>query len=93
MKHSHYEINGDLKNHDFTSTSPLFISIFNAEGLQFDNVILFGFDESNYIIEMKRKENRLKNILYVGMTRARNTTYVIRSEDTVKELKDYEREM
>lgn len=93
VKHSHYEINGDLKNHDFTSTSPLFISIFNAEGLQFDNVILFGFDESNYIIEMKRKENRLKNILYVGMTRARNTTYVIRSEDTVKELKDYEREM
>ncbi len=86
IAHNYYEINKDLKDHDFTATTPLFISIFNAEGLQFDNVILFGFDESNYIIEMKRKENRLKTILYVGMTRAKNTTYIIRSEDTVKEL-------
>ena len=89
VKHNYYEINGDLRNHDFNSTTPLFISIFNAEGLQFDNVILFGFDESNYIIEMKRKEDRLKIILYVGMTRARNTTYIIRSEDTVTELKEF----
>lgn len=89
VKHNYYEINGDLRNHDFNSTTPLFISIFNAEGLQFDNVILFGFDESNYIIEMKRKEDRLRIILYVGMTRARNTTYIIRSEDTVGELKGF----
>ena len=92
IDHRYYEINGDLRNHDFNSTTPLFISIFNAEGLQFDNVILFGFDESNYIIEMKRKENRLKNILYVSMTRARNTTYIIRSKDTVEELKGFEKE-
>ena len=83
IDHTYYEINGDLKNHDFTSTSPLFISIFNAEGLQFDNVILFGFDQSNYIIQMKRKENRLNIILYVSMTRARDTTYIVRSEDGV----------
>jgi DNA helicase IV len=89
VKHNYYEINGDLRNHDFNSTTPLFISIFNAEGLQFDNVILFGFDESNYIIEMKRREDRLRIILYVGMTRARNTTYIIRSEDTVAELKGF----
>ena len=88
IAHHYYEINGDLRNHDFTSTTPLFISIFNAEGLQFDNVILFGFDESNYIIQMKRKEDRLKIILYVGMTRARNTTYIVRSEGTVEELKN-----
>lgn len=87
--HNYYEINGDLRNHDFTSTAPLFISIFNAEGLQFDNVILFGFDESNYIIEMKRREDRLKIILYVSMTRAKNITYIIRSEDTVEELKGF----
>lgn len=87
--HNYYEINGDLRNHDFASTTPLFISIFNAEGLQFDNVIIFGFDESNYIIEMKRKEDRLKTILYVSMTRAKNTTYIIRSEDTVRELKEF----
>ena len=92
IEHNYYEINQDLRNHDFTSTTPLFISVFNAEGLQFDNVILFGFDESNYIIDMKRKEDRLWIILYVGLTRARNTTYIIRSEDTVKELKDFEEE-
>ena len=86
IEHTYYEINSDLKNHDFTSTSPLFISIFNAEGLQFDNVILFGFDQCNYIIEMKRKENRLNIILYVSMTRAKDTTYIIRSEDAVQEI-------
>ena len=89
IEHNYYAINQDLRNHDFTSTTPLFISVFNAEGLQFDDVILFGFDESNYIIEMKRKENRLNIILYVGMTRARNSTYIIRHEDTVKELKGF----
>ena len=92
IEHNYYEINQDLKNHDFTSTTPLFISVFNAEGLQFDNVILFGFDESNYIIDMKRKEDRLWILLYVGLTRARNTTYIIRSEDTVKELKAFKEE-
>ena len=93
IDHNYYAINRDLKDHDFTSTTPLFISIFNAEGLQFDNVILFGFDESNYIIQMKRKENRLKSILYVSMTRARNMTYIIRSENTVEELKGFEGEI
>ncbi len=93
IEHKYYAINQDLRKHDFTSTIPLFISVFNAEGLQFDNVILFGFDDSNYIIEMKRKENKLRNILYVGMTRARNTTYIIATENTVKELKDFKREM
>ena len=88
VEHRYYEINEDLREHDFTSTTPLFLSIFNAEGLQFDNVILFGFDKSNYIIQMKRRENKLKNILYVGMTRARNTTYIIRTMNTVKELMD-----
>ncbi|HTN68515.1 MAG TPA: 3'-5' exonuclease [Dysgonamonadaceae bacterium] len=90
IEHKHYEINRDLRNHDFTSTTPLFISVFNAEGLQFDDVILFGFDESNYIIEMKRKEDRLKSIIYVGMTRARNRTFIVRNENTVEELKAFE---
>lgn len=93
IKHSYYRINSDLKGHDFTSTTPLLISLFNAEGLHFDDVVLFGFDECNYIIEMKQKEDRLKNLLYVGMTRARRNTYIIRSEKTVKELKAFDGEM
>ena len=92
IQHKHYEINQDYKEHDFTSTSPLFISLFNAEGFQFDNVILFGFDNDNYILQMKRKENKLKNILYVGLTRARNTTCIVMTENTVEELKAFEKE-
>ena len=92
IEHSNYEINSDLRQHDFASSTPLFLSIFNAEGLMFDNVILFGFDKENYIIEMKRKENKLKNLLYVGMTRARNTTYIVRNENTVEELKEFDAE-
>ena len=92
IEHCYYEINSDLRKHDFTSSKPLFLSIFNAEGLLFDNVILFGFDKENYIIQMKREENKLKNLLYVGMTRARNTTYIIRNENTVEELKGFDAE-
>jgi DNA helicase IV len=92
IEHSYYEINSDLRKQDFASSKPLFLSIFNAEGLLFDNVILFGFDKENYIIQMKRQENKLKNLLYVGMTRARNTTYIIRNENTVEELKGFDAE-
>lgn len=92
VKHKHYEINQNYRNHDYTSTTPLFISLFNAEGFQFDNVILFGFDNNNYILQLKREENRLKNILYVALTRARNTTCIIRTESTVEELKAFEKE-
>ncbi len=88
IEHNNYEINSDLKNHDFTQKKPLLLSVFNAEGLHFDDVILFGFDESNYIVERKRKEDRLKNVLYVAMTRARYITYIIRTETTVKELRE-----
>lgn len=90
--HTHYEVNQDFKHHNFTSTVPLFISLFNAEGFQFDNVILFGFDKSNYIVEMKREEDKLKNILYVSLTRARNTTYIVCSENTVDELHTFKHE-
>ncbi len=92
IAHTHYAINRELRHHDFTCTIPLFISLFNAEGFQFDNVILFGFNEENYIIEMKREENKLKNLLYVALTRAKDTTYVIRNENTVKELKGFDGE-
>lgn len=92
IDHTYYEINNDLRHHDFASSKPLFLSIFNAEGLLFDNVILFGFDKDNYIIQMKREENKLKNLLYVGMTRARDTTFIIRNENTVGELKEFDAE-
>ena len=92
IQHKHYEINQDFKEHDFTSTSPLFISLYNAEGIQFDNVILFGFDKYDYILQMKRTENKLKNLLYVALTRARNTTCILMTENTVEELKAFEKE-
>lgn len=92
IKHTHYAINKELRHHDFTCTVPLFISLFNAEGFQFDNAILFGFNEENYIVEMKREEGKLNNLLYVALTRAKYTTYIIRNENTVKELKEFDGE-
>lgn len=89
VEHYNYGINNELRDHDFSSSMPLFLSVFNAEGLQFDHVIIFGFDEFNYVLEMKRKEVVLKNVLYVALTRARKSTYIIRHEHTVKELKEF----
>ena len=55
--------------------------------MEFDKVILFGFDDS-WVIDKMRKENRLKSAIFVGITRTKSSLYVIRNEYAIDELKN-----
>ena len=88
INHHYYESNYGLRTHDFTSVTPLLVSSFSAKGLEFEHVILFGFDDSSSIVSRLRKEDKLNDVIYVSITRSNSNLYIIRTDDTVKELKD-----
>jgi superfamily I DNA/RNA helicase len=87
VEHNYYPRNIDLRDHDFTSTKPLLISSLSAKGLEFEHVILFGFDSSNSFVQKLRSEGRLQDVIYVSITRTNTNLYLIQTEDTVSELK------
>ncbi|SNR32508.1 Part of AAA domain-containing protein [Lutibacter agarilyticus] len=88
IDHQYYASNRDLRTHDFTSTTPLLVSSFSSKGLEFEHVILFGFDNSSGIVSRLRSENKLRDVIYVSITRTNSNLYIIRTSETVKELKD-----
>lgn len=85
---NYYKSNNDLRTHDFTSTIPLLISSFSAKGLEFEHVILFGFDNNSNIVSRLKDQNKLKDVIYVSITRTNSNLYIVRTEGTVRELKD-----
>ncbi|MEC5167241.1 DNA helicase IV [Flavobacterium sp. PL11] len=88
VDHDFYIANSDLRTHDFNSTTPLLISSFSAKGLEFEHVILFGFDNDSMVMSRLSNEGKLKDVIYVSITRTNSNLYIIRTKDTVKELKD-----
>lgn len=83
---NYYPKNKDLRDHDFRSTVPLLISSYSAKGLEFEHVILFGFNNSSSMVIKLRKENRLKDVLYVSITRTNANLYIIKTPDTISEI-------
>lgn len=83
---NYYQKNQDLREHDFTSTVPLLISSYSAKGLEFEHVILFGFNNSSSMVLKLKNENRLKDVLYVSITRTNANLYIIKTSDTISEL-------
>lgn len=88
IKHSYYSKNKELRNHDFTSTDPLLISSFSAKGLEFDKVILFGFDTTSQSVINSRDKDNLKSTIFVGITRTKSDLFVVRNEYTINEIKE-----
>lgn len=88
VDYNYYPSNRDLRSHDFNSTTPLLISSFSAKGLEFEHVILFGFDKTSVVVSRLQDEKKLKDVIYVSITRTNSNLYIIRSPNTVKELKD-----
>ena len=84
--HNYYLKNNDLRNHDFTSTIPLLISSYSAKGLEFEHVILFGFNKSSSMVIKLRNQDRLKDVLYVSITRTNANLYIMITPDTIAEL-------
>lgn len=88
IENKHYESNNELRTHDFTSNTPLLISSYSAKGLEFEHVILFGFDNSSSFVSRLKRDDKLKDVIYVSITRTNSNLYIIRTEDTVQELKE-----
>jgi superfamily I DNA/RNA helicase len=88
IEHDFYISNIDLRTHDFNSTTPLLISSFSSKGLEFEHVVLFGFDKTSGIISRLQSDNKLKDIIYVSITRTNSNLYIIRTPETVHQLKE-----
>lgn len=84
----YYEDNKDFREHDFTSSTPLLLSSFSAKGLEFENVIVFGFSRNNSRIEKIIAENLLKEIIFVSITRCNSDLFILRYPDEVEQLKN-----
>lgn len=83
----YYEKNIDFRSHDFSTTVPLLLSSFSAKGLEFENVIIFGFNKKNSRIEKLITENLLKEIIFVSITRCNSDLFIIRTPDEVEQIK------
>lgn len=88
IENEYYATTKDMRTHDFTTNTPLLISSFSAKGLEFEHVILFGFDNTSGIVSRLKSENKLKDVIYVSITRTNSNLYIVRTNNTVKELKD-----
>ena len=76
--------NTDFREYDFTSNDPLLITSYSAKGLEFENVIVFGFDNSvNYSLG-----ESLDELIYVSLTRSNSGLYIVRTPDTIQKIKD-----
>ncbi len=92
IKSAYYKNNQDLRSHNFTQSVPLLISSHSAKGLEFEHVIVFGFDEYDSGIERMRSQHQLSDVLYVTLTRANSNLYIIRHPNTIPELIELESE-
>jgi DNA helicase IV len=86
--HFYYLENKDLRTHDFNDISPLLITSFSAKGLEFENVILYGFDTDSSAVFQLRKKNRLNDVIYVSITRTNTNLFIVRTPNSIKEILD-----
>jgi DNA helicase IV len=88
VAHFYYKDNKDLRTHDFNDITPLLITSFSAKGLEFENVILFGFDNDSSMISKLKSENRLNDVIYVSITRTNTNLFIVRTPRTIREIND-----
>lgn len=75
--------NQDIRNYDFDSHIPVLITPFSAKGMEFDCVILVGY---NGLLHTGDFQGIWKEIVYVSLTRTSNELYLIEESDTIKEI-------
>lgn len=88
IENVYYNENRDFRNHDFSNTVPLLLSSFSAKGLEFENVIVFGFNKYSSIIYKLVAENLLKEIIFVSITRCNSDLFIVRTPDEVDLIKN-----
>jgi superfamily I DNA/RNA helicase len=88
IPHFYFTDNKLLRAHDFNDITPLLITSFSAKGLEFENVILFGFDTDSSMIYKLQREKRLNDVIYVSITRTNTNLFIVRTPKTIKEIND-----
>jgi DNA helicase IV len=79
------ERNTAFRDYNFGSGVPVLITPFSAKGMEFDVVILLGYNE---ILNFGGMSLKKKELLYVSLTRTSDELYLIDQPDTVSELKN-----
>lgn len=74
------EANKNMRDYDFDKNEPILITPFSAKGMEFDCVILYGF---NGII---KNNDSWRELVYVSVTRTCRELYLIEEPNTIKEL-------
>lgn len=77
--------NKDFREYEFDSGKPILITPFSAKGMEFDVVILYGYNtdlDKTYMLPKK------KELLYVSLTRTSDELYFIEESDSVSDLKE-----
>jgi len=77
--------NKEFRDYDFDSHKPILITPFSAKGMEFEVVILYGFDD---VLDWGPIGNAKKEVLYVSLTRTNNELYLIDQPTTHRLLKD-----
>jgi DNA helicase IV len=90
IDHAYYEENKELREHDFGSNTPILLKSFSAKGLEFEHVILFGFEDDVTSIHRLRNQGRLNDVIYVSITRTNSNLYFVNTRNTVAQLRDLE---
>lgn len=75
--------NHSFRTYDFGSTTPILITPHSAKGMEFDVVILYGYD--SYLNWSGIADTRDK-IIYVSLTRTSNELYLIKENDSYDRL-------
>jgi superfamily I DNA/RNA helicase len=79
------EKNTAFRDYSFGSGIPVLITPFSAKGMEFDVVLLMGYNNS---LNFGGISSKKKELLYVSLTRTSDELYLIDQPDTVPDLKN-----
>lgn len=87
VEHFYTDKNQEYKDHDFARNTPVLLTAASAKGLEFETVIAFGFEDHDKAVWSFRTYGGLMENLYVCLSRAKEYLYIIRTPNTIPEIK------
>lgn len=79
------QTNDSFRDYNFDNNTPILITPFSAKGMEFDVVILYGYNDSLNWSTFRQKKDM---IIYVSLTRTTDELYLISQFDTYRPLKE-----
>lgn len=70
----------------------MLIPCLSSKGLEFDKVIVFGFDNNMWSVINLKAKDKLQSSIFVAITRSKSDLFIIRNEFTIDEIKELKEE-